>query len=230
MVQQSAANLEPEVRSTPALDGARPWTTVDVVASVKAVKLQLYDAGAIVGSKLRDHGVVQVSLNNSTLRYKSLSDGASEAQLVLESFTVNNTRPGGSRFREIVPAANHGRNQFMVLYTSSGTSSLAIVTVDAPHIILAVEPLIALISFFTITPGNATDSAQKEDMSQQSVTRSGTRIRVELHDISVSILEDDSNAHSQAIRLYIDQIILSQQVRPMMNVMVCTDDSRLLWP
>lgn len=222
--QRSTVNLEPEVRSTPAIDRMRPWTTVDVVASVKAVKLHLYDAGANTESKLQDHGIVQVSLNSTTLRYKSLSDGAFEAQLVLESFTMSNTRPGGSRFREIIPAADHGRNQFMVLYTSSGTSSLAIVTVDAPHIIFAIEPSIALISFFASVPGNATDTGQRgdvvNDMSQQTVSRSGTDIRVELHDISISVLEDDSNAQSHAIRLYIDQIILSQQVRAMMGLKV----------
>ncbi|KAL4070939.1 vacuolar protein sorting-associated protein 13 [Scleroderma citrinum] len=216
MEPSNTVNLEPEVRSIPAIDGMRPWTTIDMVASVKAVKLHLYDAGANTESELKDHGIVQVSLNTTTLRYKSISDGASEAQLVLESFTMSNTRPGGSKFREIIPAASHGRNQFMALYTYSGSSSLAIMTVDAPHIIFAIEPLIAIISFFTVVSGNATDISQTkdvfDDMSQQPVSRSDINIRVELHDVSISILEDDSNAHSHAIRLYIDQIILSRQV------------------
>ena len=36
--------------------------------------------------------------------------------------------------------------------------------------------------------------------------------RVDLHDVSVSILEDDTHADTQAIKLSVKQLLVSQQV------------------
>ncbi|KAF9229286.1 vacuolar protein sorting-associated protein 13 [Gyrodon lividus] len=211
--QAILVNLEPELRVSSVTEGRRPWTTLDLMASVNAVKLHLYDAEATTEANLRDHGIVRFALNDTSARYKSISDGASEAQVVLRSFTMSNTRPGGSKFREIVPAAEHERNQFMILYTSSGTSALAIVTVDSPRIIFAVEPVISLLSFFTShhpsTP--TTDENDKAGVSRETSSHPVTDFRLELHDVSISVLENDADDYSQAIRLYINQILLSQQ-------------------
>jgi len=207
-------NLEPEIRVSSTLDGGRPWTTIDLVASVAAVRLHLYDKEATTEANLRDHGISRFALNDVSLRSKSMSDGASEAQLVLRSFTMSNTRPGGSKFREIVPAADHERNQFMVLYSSSGTSALVIMTVDAPHIIFSVEPILLLLSFFTSGPSSPKipDKDDERETKKEFSPVSTTDLRLELHDVSVSVLEDDTNPCSQAIRLRINQILISQQV------------------
>lgn len=214
--QPAKVNLEPEIRITSVAGGIRPWTTVDVATSVNAVTLHLYDATTRTRLNLKDHAIVRLTLDDATLRYKSTSDGAVEAQIVLKSFTMNNMMPGASKFREIIPAARHGRNQFMVLYTASGLSSLAIVTIDSPHVIFAIEPLVAVISFFTSGVQSMGSSSEADDsvsaVSREPVAHSETNIRLELHDVSISILEDDSNAHSQAVRLYINQILMSRQV------------------
>lgn len=153
-----------------------------------------------------------------------LSDGALEAQVVLKSFTMNNTKPGNSKFRGIVPAAQHDRNQVMVLYTMSGGSeraSMAVVTVDAPQVIFAVEPVIALLEFFTSPfPSSAPPASADSDVPQQIQSEtadpgsSSMNFRLDLHDVSISVLEDEANAESQAIRLAIKQILISQQVIP----------------
>lgn len=207
-------DLEPELHVA---DGIRAWTTVDLVASVKMVKLHLYDSLATREENLEDHGIMHFALNDSSLRYKSISDGAAEAQVVLKSFTVSNTRPGGSKFREIIPAADHDRTQFMVLYTMSGSSSVALLTVDSPHVILAIEPVITLLEFFMSAfqqdaPVDVDHASMVE--SQRESPQSRLDFRLELHDVSVSVLENDEDENSQALRLYIDQILLSQQVRP----------------
>ncbi|KAG1749982.1 vacuolar protein sorting-associated protein 13 [Suillus paluster] len=207
-------DLEPELHVASDVDGIRAWTTVDLVASVNMVKLHLYDGLATREENLEDHGIAHFTLNDSNLRYKSISDGAAEAQVVLKSFTISNTRPGGSKFREIIPAADHDRNQFMVLYTVSGDSSVAILTVDSPHVILAIEPVIALLEFFTSafqqdTPADIDNASTAE--SQRESPQSRLDFRLDLHDVSVSVLENDEDANSQAIKLNIDQILLSQQ-------------------
>jgi vacuolar protein sorting-associated protein 13A/C len=218
---ETHVDLEPELRTAPTSDGnARSWTTLDLVVNVDAIKLRLYDEQATTEANIKDHGIARFALNNNTLRLKMLSDGAGEAQVVLKSFTMGNIMPGNSKFREIIPAAQHDRNQFMILYTISGgvnNSALAILTVDSPQIIFAIEPVIALLHFFTSafavnepsTPSTEGFSAQDANTDSQ---QSRLDFRVDLHDVSVSILERDADADSQAIRLSIKQILLSQQV------------------
>lgn len=215
-------DLAPELRVASDVDGTRAWTTLDLVASVNVVKLHLYDGLATREENLEDHGIARFALNDSSLCYKSICNGAAEAQVILKSFTINNTRPGVSKFREIIPAADHDRNQFMVLYTASGNLSLAILTVDSPHVIFAIEPVIALLEFFTSafqqeTPADIDSSSMTE--SQRESTQSQLDFRLDLHDVSVNVLENDADTNSRAIRLYIDQILLSQQVRPLLSVM-----------
>lgn len=208
-------DLEPELHT----ERTHSWTTLDLVVTVETVKLRLYDEKATAEDNIKDHGIARFSLNNSTLRFKMLSDGAEEAQVVLKSFTMSNTRPGNSKFREIIPAAQHDRNQFMILYTMSGSpdnTSLAILTVDSPNIILAIEPVISLLNFFTSTLTSQEPSKSEPDNIAQVETsqpqRSRLDFRVDLHDVLVSILENDADPDSQTIRLSINQILLSQQV------------------
>jgi hypothetical protein len=153
--------LRPELRAT----SQRSWTSFDLVVSVMAVKLHLYDSLAHSEQQLKEHGIARFALNGSTLRYKALSDGSGEAQVVLKSFTMSNTRPGANAFREIIPAAQHDRNQFMLLYTMANgptSTSLAVLTVDSPKIILAVDPIISLLEFISspfVTPGQGRPAA-----------------------------------------------------------------------
>jgi len=213
-------NLEPELRSL----SQRHWTTVDIVLSVTAVKLHLYDAFAFSDLHLNDHGIVRFALNDNTLRTKLLSDGAREVQVVLRSFTMGNTRPGNTKFREIIPAAQHDRNQFMLLYTMSGSinaSSLAVLTIDSPQVIFAIDPVISLLEFFTSSSSqrklppspSIAQVPQISDEPQNIGQNQGTLdFRLDLHDVSVSVLENDTESDSRAIRLQINQILLSQQV------------------
>ncbi|KAJ7254114.1 hypothetical protein B0H12DRAFT_1202424 [Mycena haematopus] len=209
-------DLQPELKIISGASGQRPWTTVDLVVVMNAVKLHLYDAHAMDASDLKEHGIARFALNNNTLRLKMLSDGAGEAQIVLKSFTIGNTRPGSSKFREIIPAAQHDRNQFMVLYTMSGGSNLAVLTVDSPQVIFAVDPVIALLRFFTSAfTGPPADPANDETVPQVEAAdpqnQTTVDFRVDLHDVSVSVLENDSIADSPAMKLTINQVLLSQQ-------------------
>lgn len=226
--RQSLVDLQPELRTMAAVDGTNPtWTTLDLVVSINAVKLRLYDEKSTAEDSLKDHGIARFALDDNTLRFKMLSDGSGEAQVVLKSFTMGNTRPGNSKFREIIPAAQHNRNQFMILYTMSGgtnNTSLAIVTIDSPQVIFTIEPVIALLGFFTSAFTTVEDSSPRKEnvsshlddhtakMDQPATQQSRLDFRVDLHDVSVSILENEADLESQAIRLSINQILLSQQV------------------
>ncbi|KAK7058962.1 Vacuolar protein sorting-associated protein 13 [Paramarasmius palmivorus] len=193
----------------------QPWTTVDLVVVVETVKLSLYDASAVQKADLRHHGIAEVEVNHTNLRFKMLSNGAQEAQVVLKSFVMTNTRPGNTRFREIIPAARHDRNQFMVLYTSGPDGSAqAILSIDTPQIIFSIDPVFGLLHFFT--DGIATPVAKSEDQHPAVMGETGTQksnfdFRVDLHDISICVLENDSDPNSQSIQLTVQQVLMSQQ-------------------
>ena len=215
--EETLVDLEPELRMVPS---SRSWTALDLVVSINAVKLHLYDASAATEPDLKDHGIARFALNSNTLRFKMLSDGAGEAQVVLKSFTISNTRPGTSKFREIIPAAQHDRNQFMLLYTMSGGShgfARAVLTVDSPQVIFAIDPVIALLEFFSNTfpanhPSPSEDLFMKNDKEDTTSQTSAIEFRVNLHDVSVSVLANDADPESQSIKLSIKEILFSQQV------------------
>lgn len=226
-------DLQPELRIPTPTGANQRWTTLDLVVTVDTIKLRLYDEKATTEDNIKEHGIARFALNNSSLRFKMLSDGAGEAQVVLKSFTMSNTRAGNSKFREIIPAADHDRNQFMILYTMSGGpngAALAIVTVDSPQIIFAIEPVIALLNFFTSATKD-TPTLPEEDHTQTEITdsqQSHLDFRVDLHDVSVSILENDADVASQAIRLSINQILLSQQVRFLYTCIVAGRNNNII--
>ena len=218
---ESAVDLRPELDGH--LGGTHPRTTLDLVFTVKTVKLQLFDGQATTEASLKDHGIAKFALSDNSVRVKTLSDGAMEAQVVLRSFTISNTTPAPSKFREIIPAAQHDKNQFMLLYTSTGgseRSSLAVLTVDSPHILFSLAPVFALMEFFTssfetsdpdVDETEVPKSLEKGNPNTIPNEQEIIQFRIDLHDVSISVLEDDLDSESQAIRLTVAQISLSQQ-------------------
>ncbi|THH34126.1 hypothetical protein EUX98_g96 [Antrodiella citrinella] len=218
----SSVELLPEIRTHPT-NGQLIWNALDLVVTLETVKLHLYDEQATDESKFGNCGIASFALHSTSLRAKMLSNNAKEVELVLKSFTMKNTRPGNSKFREIIPAASHDRNQVMILYTTSGEdpSGLAVITVDAPQVILAIEPVICLLSFFmnpaalsddaASQPVDESSKAQSDIVAAETSTGASINIRLDLHDVFVNILEDDTNPDSQAIRWSIQHVLISQQ-------------------
>ena len=196
---------------------------MDLVVTIGAVKLHLYDERA-TERNLHGCGIAKFALNNNSLRMKTLSNGSYEAQVILKSFTMSNTRKGDTKFREIIPAAQHEGNQVMVLYSAAGgrdNSSVAVITVDSPQLILAIDPMFALLDFATSPfntstpqsqPGAASNTQVATQQSDTSEQGGGIGFRFDLHNVVVSILEDETSVDSQAMRLYVRQLLLSQQV------------------
>lgn len=196
------------------------------MVNLKAMKLHIYDEHC-TEFNIAEHGIARFALNENSLRVKMLSDSSYEAQVVVKSFTMSNTRKGNTKFREIIPAAQHDRNQVMVLYTMSGgseASALAIITVDSPQVILAFDPLFAILDFL-MSPFTSQTSGSPSNNDSQTVEQlnidaqvaessdhsSALNFRFDLHDVAVSILENESSADSQALHLTIKQLLLSQQ-------------------
>lgn len=227
--QNASVDLSPELGMTahvaPGQDVPR-WNTVDLVFTVKALRVQLYDKRATLESTIRDSGIVRLSLSDNVVRFKMLSDGSTQTEVVLKSFTINNNRTGNSKFREIIPAAQHDRNQFMVLYTTAGGSNgsaSAIVSIDSPKIIFAVDPVFALLELLSSPFDKGTPTEDTQDQGGEVVSSKGPgttasseqsalSMRLDLHEVSISILEKDDDPNTQAIQLSIKEVLMSQQV------------------
>jgi len=107
----------------------------------------------------------------------------------------------------------------MVQYTMSGgndKSALAIVTIDSPRFILAVDPLAALLEF-AMSPFKKSSEAQQPTLSEieakegPAEKKGSLALRVEIVDSTVIVLANDSDPRSQAIQLNIQEVLLSQQ-------------------
>jgi vacuolar protein sorting-associated protein 13A/C len=227
-------NLEPELAIVKSA-GAEPelWTSLDLVFSVKSVALELYTNDAVTQQDLKANSIARFTLVKSQLGLKMLSDGAMEAEFSLKTIAFMSTRAGGSAFRDIIPATDHGGNQVyvkgwkpalmcsMLQYTKSGGadgSALAIATVDSPRFILAVDPLAALLAF-AISPFKKSADAEPEpspeepqDLVEGPAKQSGAlAFRVEIISATVIVLANDADQRSQAIQLEIKEVLLSQQ-------------------
>ncbi|ORY32314.1 hypothetical protein BCR39DRAFT_523905, partial [Naematelia encephala] len=196
------------------------WTSLDVIFSVDTVALEVYTVDAIEDRDIQKHSIARFALVKTHLGFKQLSDGAMEAEFSLKTLSFANTRSGNSVFRDIIPSAEHDGNQVMLQYTASGgadKSALAIVTVDSPRLILAVDPLAALLEFAmspfkTPSDPGAQIAAAEEEVVEGPPTSSGSlAFRVEVIDPTVLVLADDTDPKSQCIQLSVKEVLLSQQ-------------------
>jgi vacuolar protein sorting-associated protein 13A/C len=143
-------------------------TALDLLFSVRTINLEIFTAAATGQDSLYKASLARFTLSNTEVKLKMLSDSSLEAELALKAFTVSDTRPDkDTKFREIIPASRHVGHQLMVSFTMSGDptdkSGLALITVDSPKMIFALDPLFALLEYatspFQDEPGSAGDDA-----------------------------------------------------------------------
>ena len=213
-------------------------TTLDLLFTVHAIQIELFTAAATSQESLANASLARFALNDAEVKLKMLADAALEAEVALKSFTVHDTRPEKeTRFREIVPAVRHDGHQFMLSYSQSANSALALVTIDSPKIIFSLDPMFALINFFTAPFDSNTAEAQsaKEAEGKPSATpstapRTGTQsvakvqeeaeldysepalaYRVNVVAPTIVLLARPEKADTEAIVLSIKQVLMSQQ-------------------
>ncbi|CED84268.1 Vacuolar protein sorting-associated protein [Phaffia rhodozyma] len=196
------------------------WTKLDMRFEVSSIRLELFDSEVTTEASLAERSIAKFALLSTRVSLKMLSDGALDLEVMLRDMTMSNTRAGNSKWRQIIPAATHNGDQFMMRYTMSGGtdgSALAIITIDSPRVILAIDPLYALLQFFTsgsesseAPPPTPADSADSESPPPPA-SSSKLAYRVEIVSCAILVLEDDTNSESQAIELSVDQLLMSQQ-------------------
>ncbi|ROW17215.1 hypothetical protein VPNG_01341 [Cytospora leucostoma] len=145
--EDDAINMAPELGSNQAL-----WSKLDLAFRVPTIGLELINAPADqpVGS-LTDASLGRFSLDDSRLKTRIQSNGSLEAEFVIQSFTISDSRPGETnKFRRVMTSGNKSVQQFMASVTmSSGQERnlIAMVAIDSPKIIFALDYIFALQNF-----------------------------------------------------------------------------------
>jgi vacuolar protein sorting-associated protein 13A/C len=129
------------------------WYKLDLVFRIGAVSLELISGkeNAPVGD-LEKASLSKFALNKTHLKLKMMSDDSLSAELLVQSFTIEDTRSRGTnRFRKIMSLINtEVDQQFMASLVISGGEDkhlTALLDVDSPRIILALDYLFAIKAF-----------------------------------------------------------------------------------
>ncbi|KAL2157330.1 hypothetical protein VTH06DRAFT_6268 [Thermothelomyces fergusii] len=133
----------------------KAWTKLDLIFTVNEIGLELIDAAE--DSPVGDMGAASLSkfsLNSSRLKTRMDSNGSLEAEFVIQAFTIYDTRQrGANKFRKIMTSGNTGVEQLMASITMAGGKDrnvIAIVAIDSPRFIFALDYLFALQKFITV--------------------------------------------------------------------------------
>ncbi|KAH8926014.1 hypothetical protein BT69DRAFT_1239533 [Atractiella rhizophila] len=199
-------------------------SNLELDLKAKSIYLEIFTEEATDVASLVESSLSRFTLNDLGVRFKMMSNSAMEAEIIVRSFTLIDTRPSKStKFSEIIPPTKFGGYQFMMSYTQGGIgddSSTINIDVDSPKIIFSLELVFALLAYFTSPfqgPGYVEeprtiepDEEEPTPPPQQS-TSGGLRYRINVVSPTVVLLEDANRQDSQAIVLSIGQFILTQQ-------------------
>ncbi|KAF2812089.1 vacuolar protein sorting-associated protein-like protein vps13 [Mytilinidion resinicola] len=226
--------------------GDDKWTKLDFIFKVGTIGLELIKAkeDEPVGD-LEAASLSKFSLNETNVKLRMISDGALEAELLVQSFTIRDSRTQETnKFRKIMSLINNDvKQQFMASVSISGGTEnnlIAILTIDSPRVILALDYLFALQSFITSGleteeplaieeeseddghDADSTLSAHSGDLARPTrdvkaestgEEDSGMNIsfRVNLVDAQVVLIANPAIISSEAIVLGTKQVLVSKQ-------------------
>ncbi|TAQ85401.1 hypothetical protein B7494_g6292 [Chlorociboria aeruginascens] len=166
--------------------GSDGWTRLDLAFHVHTVGLELILAkddeplGDLEASSLS-----KFSLDDTKVKLRMMTDGSLESELLIQSFTIQDSRTRETnKFRKIMTSSNKDVQQFMASVTISGGKErnlIAIVAIDSPQIIFALDYLFAIQTF--ITRGLAVDEPilleDDEDRTESSEVSDADSLQID---------------------------------------------------
>lgn len=142
-------------------DGKNTWTKLDLIFKVGAIGLELIHGqlDEPIGD-LEAASLSKFSLNETSVKLRMISDGAMESELLIQSFTITDTRTKEkNKFRKIMSLINSDvKQQFMASVSISGGQQrnlIALLTIDSPRIVVALDYVFEVLAF--INAGLAQD-------------------------------------------------------------------------
>ncbi|TVY40931.1 Vacuolar protein sorting-associated protein [Lachnellula occidentalis] len=130
------------------------WTKLDFSFHVHTIGLELILAkeDEPIGN-LEASSLSKFSLDDTKVKLRMMTDGSLESELLIHSFTIQDSRTQETnKFRKIMTSSNKDVQQFMTSVTISGGKErnlIAIVAIDSPRIIFALDYLFAIQAFVT---------------------------------------------------------------------------------
>ncbi|ORY58482.1 uncharacterized protein BCR38DRAFT_489400 [Pseudomassariella vexata] len=130
------------------------WTKLDLVFTVHKIGLELINAtdGKPVGN-IENASLSQFSLDDSKLKTRMLADGSLEAEFVIHSFTIHDSRRrDANKFRRIMASSNKNVQQFMASVSMSAgheRNLIGVVAIDSPRVIFALDYVFAIQTFIS---------------------------------------------------------------------------------
>lgn len=131
---------------------SKSWTKLDLAFHVHTIGLELILAkdDEPVGD-LEPSSLSKFSLDDTKVKLRMMTDGSLESEFLIQSFTIQDSRTTSTnKFRKIMTSSNKDVQQFMASVTISGgreRNLIAIVAVDSPRIIFALDYLFAIQTF-----------------------------------------------------------------------------------
>lgn len=223
------------------------WTKVDLVFKVKKIGLELILAKDDEPVEdLEAASLSKFALNDTEVKARMKSDDSLESELLINSFTIKDSRTKETnKFRKIMSLINDDvKQQFMASVTISGGKDrhlIAMLTVDSPRVIFAMDYLFAVQSFANTAfsseeppqVGNSVEEAAAVVEDSDSgvstpVSRKAPKLqekpeaaveqnpmsmsfRVNVVDAQVILIANPTISNSEAIVLGTKQVLLSQQ-------------------
>ncbi|KAF2460623.1 hypothetical protein BDY21DRAFT_279898 [Lineolata rhizophorae] len=142
------ASQGPELGSS-----SETWAKLDLAFKVGSIGLELIQGPKQepVGN-LENASLSKFSLNHTNVKLRMMSDRSLESELLIQSFTIKDSRTRETnKFRKIMSLINTDvKQQFMASISMSGGDKrnlIALLTIDSPKIILALDYLFAVQAF-----------------------------------------------------------------------------------
>ena len=239
---ESPADQNPELTAT-----SDTWTKIDLLFKASKVGLELILAkdDEPVGD-LAAASLSKFAINETNVKLRMRSDDSLESELLINSFTIQDSRTKETnKFRKIMSLINNDvKQQFMASVTISGGKDrhlIAMLTVDSPRVILAVEYLFAVQAFANTAFSSEetlqveedhSDSEPSDDDESAAVSLSKTQpgdlqkkpedgaqnesslamsFRINIVDAQVVLIANPTISNSEAIVLGTKQVLISKQ-------------------
>ncbi|KAL2866549.1 membrane morphogenesis protein VPS13 [Aspergillus lucknowensis] len=222
------------------------WVRLDMILKAESVGLELILGrdDAPIGS-LDDSSLSKFSLNDTRVKVRMLTDSSLESELLIHSFSIRDSRKQDTnKFRKIMSLINNDvKQQFMASVSiSPGPDKhlIAILTIDSPRIILALDYLVALQNFANSVFGakDQVEEEESDDTPEEEEPRSSTAdstdtsllspspreeaatpapsrmtvsFRVSLVDAQIITIANPAIPHTEAIVLGSKEVLFSHQ-------------------
>ncbi|KAL4891857.1 hypothetical protein BDV59DRAFT_59444 [Aspergillus ambiguus] len=239
------SRVDQEQISSPTKPNDETWVRLEMIFKVDSVGLELILAkdDEPVG-RLEDSSLSKFSLNDTKVKLRMLTDGSLESELLIHSLSIRDSRnKDTNKFRKIMSLINNDvQQQFMASVSiSPGPEKhlIAILNIDSPRIILALDYLSALQSFSNSafaseepveeddgnespdeseprsSTADSTDASGLVTPSNEGTSTSAQKMtvsfRLNLVDAQIITIANPAITHTEAIVLGTKQLLFSHQ-------------------